>query len=149
MKLEILMGTQRSHFAYRLAWENSSAERIPYLPLLLRDLITATEANKTFVDEPNPATSAAQTNNTNSMSKVKPSHINWRKFEIMGDVIVGVQRAQSAPYPNLPRNDDVRHWLLDLKITKDDEEIYERSVQLESAPSQGDRRRFNWFKSGA
>jgi hypothetical protein len=41
LKLEILMGTQKSHFAYRLAWENSSAERIPYLPLHRRDLVSA------------------------------------------------------------------------------------------------------------
>lgn len=48
MKLEILMGTQKSHFAYRLAWENSSGERIPYIPLHRRDLVSASEGNSTF-----------------------------------------------------------------------------------------------------
>lgn len=51
MKLEILMGTQKSHFAYRLAWENSSGERIPYLPLHRRDLVSAAEGNSTFVGD--------------------------------------------------------------------------------------------------
>lgn len=102
MRLEILMGTQRSHFAYRLAWENTSTERIPFLPLHRRDLVSAEEGNRTFVGE-------------------KVDRINWGKFEIMGDVIVGIQRSQGTPYPNISRNLDVQRLVLDGKFSKDDD----------------------------
>ncbi|CAK4030556.1 related to Ras guanyl-nucleotide exchange factor [Lecanosticta acicola] len=117
MKLEILMSASRSHFAYRLAWENSSSERIPYLPLHRRDLATAEEGNKTFLDR-------------------EGERINWKKFEIMGDVIVGMQRAQGMPYKSLgePKgNETIRELVLDVKLIKDEEDLYDRSVQLEPA----------------
>lgn len=136
MKLEILMGTQKSHFAYRLAWENSSGERIPYLPLHRRDLVSAAEGNSTFVGDkkgppafsPHPGVSVFQGAVGSRDSREAPpggvvgkERINWRKFEIMGEVIVGVQRAQGTPYPTLQRSDDVRQLILDAKIVKDDD----------------------------
>lgn len=160
MKLEILMGTQKSYFAYRLAWENSSTERIPYIPLLLGDLFSASKGNSTFVGDkkslsaisPHPGAPVFQSAIASRDSKEAPpggvvgkERINWRKFEIMGEVIVGVQRAQGTPYPVLPKNDDVRALILDLKFVKSDDELYDRSVQLEAAGA-GDRRRFNWFQ---
>ena len=96
------MGTQKSHFAYRLAWSNTSTERIPFLPLHRRDLVAAEEGNRTFVDD-------------------SESRINWRKFEIMGEVIAGIQRSQSTPYTNIPRHDEVQRLVLDTKICKDDD----------------------------
>ena len=106
MKLEILMAPSKSHGAYRLAWENSSAERIPYLPLLRRDLVGAEEANKTFVgDERN-------------------GKINWKKFEIQGEVLVSMQKAQGMPYRNLigqRPQDQVRELVLDVKIFADED----------------------------
>ncbi|KAF2803465.1 ras GEF [Mytilinidion resinicola] len=160
MKLEILMGTQKSHFAYRLAWENSSGERIPYLPLHRRDLVSAAEGNATFVGDkrgppaanPHPGVSVFQGAAGSRDSREAPpggvagkERINWRKFEIMGEVIVGVQKAQGTPYPPFGRNEDVRSLLLDVKVVKDDDELYDRSVQLEAAGA-ADRRRFNWFQ---
>ncbi|KAK7553456.1 ras guanine nucleotide exchange factor domain-containing protein [Phyllosticta citricarpa] len=183
MKLEILMSTQKSHFAYRLAWENSSGERIPYLPLHRRDLVSAAEGNATFVAEPsrrpsaNPqvamvkaanadggaakaeAESAAKLqavlNRTGQQEKEAPpggiegrERINWKKFAIMGEVIVGIQRAQGVPYPNIARNDDIKSLVLDLRICKDDDELYDRSTCLEAIGAAGEqRRRFaNWFR---
>ncbi|KXT07352.1 hypothetical protein AC578_426 [Pseudocercospora eumusae] len=116
LKLEILMAPSRSHFAYRLAWENSSTERIPYLPLHRRDLATAEEGNKTFIGDE------------------KDGRINWKKFEIMGDVIVSLQRAQGMPYKNLgglAGNKEIKELVLDVKLMKDEEELYERSVACE------------------
>ncbi|KAL1623489.1 hypothetical protein SLS54_004479 [Diplodia seriata] len=161
MKLEILMGTQKSHFAYRLAWENSSGERIPYLPLHRRDLVSAAEGNSTFVNDPQRrasnagllggSTSPRQTANAEALSaltgnagnaaalqaalnrssaqekEAPPSgvegkeRINWKKFAIMGEVIVGMQRAQGFPYPNIARHDDVKSMVLDVRICKDDD----------------------------
>ncbi|KAF2470591.1 ras GEF [Lindgomyces ingoldianus] len=160
MKLEILMGTQKSYFAYRLAWDNSSLHRIPYIPLHRRDLVSASEGNSTFVGDkkpapafsPHPGISVFQGAPGNRDSREAPpggvvgkERINWRKFEIMGEVIVGVQRAQGTPYPTLPKNDSIRNLLLDVQIVKDDDDLYDRSVQLEAAGA-GERPRFNWFR---
>lgn len=187
MKLEILMGTQKSHFAYRLAWENSSGERIPYIPLHRRDLVSASEGNSTFIGDknklpsaftPHPGVSVFQGAPGNRDSREAPpggvtgkERINWRKFEIMGEVIVGVQRAQGTPYPSGGKNEEIRNLILDVKISKDDDvcipllslhpltlpfvgayadeatqDLYERSVQLEAAGA-GEKKRFvNWFR---
>lgn len=99
------MGTEKSHFAYRLAWENSSTEKIPFLPLHLRDLVSAEEGNRTFVGQ-------------------NSDRINWRKFEIMGDVVLAIQQSQKNPFPNYQRNDDVQRLLLDTKLGKDEEVSY-------------------------
>jgi hypothetical protein len=47
--------------------------------------------------------------------------INWKKFEIMGEVVVGVQRAQGTPYPSWPKCEEVRNLILDVKISRDEE----------------------------
>ena len=107
LKLEILMGTGKSHFAYRLAWENSSIERIPYIPLHLRDLMSASQGNRTFLTE--------------LVDPDGPVRINWKKFEIMGEVVVGIQRAQEVPYPKLERNEEAKSLLLECKLVKDDD----------------------------
>ena len=105
-RLEILMSPAKSHAPYRLAWENSSSERIPYLPLHRRDLVSASEGNKTFVGDD------------------KDGKINWKKFEIMGEVIVGMQRAQGLPYKGLGGsrgNEQIKELVLDVKLVKDEE----------------------------
>ncbi|EED16774.1 Ras guanyl-nucleotide exchange factor RasGEF, putative [Talaromyces stipitatus ATCC 10500] len=102
LRLVILMSTQKSHFAYRLAWDNSFGERIPFLPLHRRDLVSAEEGNKTFVGE-------------------NKDRINWKKFEIMGEVVLAIQRSQRTPYPYIQRNEEVQRLVLDAKMF--DEEI--------------------------
>ncbi|PWY85359.1 ras GEF [Aspergillus eucalypticola CBS 122712] len=104
MRLVILMGTQKSHFAYRLAWDNSFAERIPFLPLHRRDLVSAEEGNKTFVGD-------------------NKNRINWRKFEVMGEVVLGIQRSQKTPYPHMSRYEEVERLILEIKLSGDDEGI--------------------------
>lgn len=142
MKLEILMSTQKSHFAYRLAWDNSSGERIPYLPLLRRDLVSAAQGNSTFVADrksqeslsvhPGTAvfTGRAESREAPPSGVMGKERINWRKFEIMGEVIVGVQRAQGTPYPPLQKNDEVRGLLLDVKLVEDDEVCPHAAIEL-------------------
>jgi hypothetical protein len=106
LKLEILMAHSRSHAAYRLAWENTNGERIPYLPLHLRDLATAEQGNATFVGDE------------------KDGRVNWKKFEIMGEVVVSMQRAQGMPYRNLVGGKGdvyIKELILDVKIEKDDD----------------------------
>lgn len=106
MRLVILMGTQRSHFAYRLAWENSFSERIPFLPLHRRDLVSAEEGNKTFLDD--------SVNNSKA-------RINWKKFEVMGEIVLGIQRSQQTPHAYMQRCEEVQRMLLDTKLSGDEE----------------------------
>lgn len=122
LKLEILMGYSRSHSAYRLAWENSSSERIPYLPLHRRDLVSAEEGNATFI------------------GAEKDGRINWKKFEVIGEVIVSMQRAQGMPYKGLGGGrgeTQIKELVLDVKLEKDEEVLYERSLQCEPAANSG------------
>lgn len=100
--LALLMGTQKSHFAYRLAWENSSLPRIPFMPLHRRDLVSAEEGSKTFVG-PNG------------------DRINWKKFEVLGEVLLPIMKSQGQPYPNLQRHDACKELVLDCRVTTDDE----------------------------
>lgn len=102
MRLEILMGTQKSHFAYRLAWANSSCGRIPFLPLHRRDLVFAEEGNQTYFDG-------------------DTERINWKKFDVMGEIIVGIQKSQGTPYPSMNRNEEIQRLILNGKIPKDDD----------------------------
>ena len=101
-KLLILMGTQKSHFAYRLGWENSPLPRIPYIPLHRRDLVSAEEGNKTFVGP-------------------HGDRINWKKFEVLGDVLLPIMKSQGTAYPNLAKQDTVRELILGCRMPTDDE----------------------------
>lgn len=100
--LVVLMGTQKSHFAYRLAWENSSLPRIPFIPLHRRDLVSAEEGSRTFVG-------------------AEGERINWKKFEVLSEVILPIMKSQVVPYPNLRRRDDIRELILDCKMPTDEE----------------------------
>lgn len=101
-RLVILMGTQKSHFAYRLAWENSPLPRIPFIPLTRRDLVSAEEGSRTFIG-------------------ANGERINWKKFEVLSEVILPIMKSQTTPYPNLTKNEAVRTLILDCLIPTDDE----------------------------
>ena len=103
MRLEILMGSQKSHSAYRLAWTNTPTQRIPFLPLHLRDLVLAEQGNRTYV------------------AGAEGERINWKKFEIMGEVIIGIQRSQEVPYPVFNKNEDVQRLVLDGHFCEDED----------------------------
>jgi hypothetical protein len=106
MKLEILMTPSRSYQAYRLAWDNSSSERIPYIPVHLRDLTTAQQGNSTFIGDE------------------QTGRINWKKFEVMGEVIVSLQKAQGLPYRGLGSGrvgEQARELIMDVRIEKDED----------------------------
>ncbi|MCJ1313387.1 hypothetical protein MMC25_007065 [Agyrium rufum] len=123
MRLEILMGTSKSSFAYRLAWENTPPDgRIPFLPLHRRDLVSVQAGNKTFCDE-------------------AEKRINWKKFEVMGDVVVGLQASQGCwglggsqadgPEALRRRDQGIERFFLEVGFAKDDEELHSRSLQVE------------------
>lgn len=101
-RLVILMGTQKSHFAYRLAWENSPLPRIPFIPLHRRDLVSAEEGSKTFVGP-------------------SDDRINWKKFEVLGEVLLPIMKSQGTAYPNLSRHDTAGDLILGCCMPMDDE----------------------------
>ncbi|CZT08758.1 related to aimless RasGEF (aleA) [Rhynchosporium graminicola] len=128
-QLVILMGTQKSHSTYRLAWENSSLPRIPFIPLHRRDLVSAEQGSRTFVGSNN-------------------ERINWKKFEILAEVILPIMKSHVVPYPNLSKHESSRELILDCKMNVDDEESYQRSLQLESSSGTSDvgKKKFPWFQ---
>ncbi|EHK96893.1 putative Ras guanine nucleotide exchange factor A [Glarea lozoyensis 74030] len=101
-RLVLLMGSQKSHFAYRLAWENSPLPRIPFIPLHRRDLVSAEEGSRTFVGQ-------------------NGERINWKKFEVLSEVILPIMKSQVMPYPNLSRHEGAREMILDCLMPVDDE----------------------------
>ncbi|KAF7562716.1 hypothetical protein G7046_g1415 [Stylonectria norvegica] len=128
-RLVILMGTQKSHFAYRLAWENSPLPRIPFIPLHRRDLVSAEEGSKTFVG-------------------AEGDRINWKKFEVLGEVLLPIMKSQGTAYPNLAKHDTARELILGCRMPTDDEDIYQRSVQVESGSgglAEPPKKKFPWF----
>ncbi|KAK1761387.1 ras guanine nucleotide exchange factor A [Echria macrotheca] len=128
-RLVLLMGTQKSHFAYRLAWENSPLPRIPFMPLHRRDLVSAEEGSRTFVGPNN-------------------DRINWKKFEVLGEVLLPIMKSQGQPYQNLHRHDLTRELILDCRMMSDEEELYQRSLQVEPASGSGaesSKKKFPWL----
>lgn len=101
-RLGLLMGTQKSHFAYRLAWENSPLPRIPFMALHRRDLVSADEGSRTFVGP-------------------LGDRINWKKFDILGEVLLPIMKSQGTPYPNLNRHEMSRELILDCRMSMDEE----------------------------
>lgn len=77
MRMELLMGTHKGHTKYRLAWENTRTERIPAIPVLRRDLVSADEGNKTFLED---------------------GRINWNKFQVMGEIVQHITQSQENPH---------------------------------------------------
>ncbi|KAF5015610.1 hypothetical protein F66182_13000, partial [Fusarium sp. NRRL 66182] len=82
-------------------------------------LVSAEEGNKTFDGD-------------------HKDRINWKKFEIMDDVVLAIQRSQRTPYPYIQKNEEVQRMVLDAKMF-DEEELYSRSVQVEPAGGAIDR----------
>jgi hypothetical protein len=144
LKLEILMSSQKSHFAYRLAWENTPGARIPYLPLHRRDLVSASAGNRTFIG----IDDKQQEELWLKGEADKNVWINWKKFEIMGEVIVSMQRAQGQPDPlaGLGKSDEIRALVTDTDIAKDEDVLYDRSIAVEPGGATSNKRRFQWFQ---
>jgi hypothetical protein len=101
MRLELLMGTHMSHAKYRLAWENTSTQRVPFLPLHRRDLVSAEEGNRTFLQD--------------------GEKINWNKFQVMGDVLMIIDKSQATPYHDLVRNQLVEKLIRDAVSSMNDD----------------------------
>ncbi|KAI1173162.1 RAP guanine nucleotide exchange factor 4 [Nemania sp. FL0916] len=128
-RLAILMSTAKGYFAYRLAWENSPLPRIPFIPLHRKDLVSAEEGSITFIGP-------------------QGDRLNWKKFEVLGEVILPIMKSQSTPYPNLSRHEEAKELILDCLMPTDEDDIYQRSVQVESTSGTAvdlSKKKFPWF----
>lgn len=97
MRLGILMSLQKSHAAYRMAWENSFSGRIPLLPRIQEDLTKAANANTTMIGD----------------------NVNWAKFEVLGETVVSIQQSQEQPYQfpeRTARSREITKMLLETKV---------------------------------
>jgi hypothetical protein len=136
-RLEILMGTAKGHAAYRLAWENTTIKgRIPYMPVVLSDLVAADSSGPIFIDQPEKedAMSPVSISSDDRNSRL----INWHKFARMGEVIHVLESAQASIEKHMADdatlNETVRSLLLDTAVD-DDDELYARSCAVEPPAS--------------
>ena len=102
LRLTILMSHSRSHTAYRMAWDNSSAERIPFIPLIRQDLTKAEMGNRTWVGP-------------------DADRIHWKKFQVMGEVVLGLQESQQKQYNFPKRNEDLTKMILETRVLEGSE----------------------------
>lgn len=112
MRLGILMSLQKSHAAYRMAWENSFSERIPLLPRIQEDLTKAANANTTMIGE----------------------NINWAKFEVLGETVVSIQQSQEQPYQfpgRTTRSREITKMLLETKILQGTEVSFSHATHYD------------------
>ena len=103
------MGLSRGHAAYRLAWENSFNERIPFIPLLRQDLTLASNGMSTWI--------AGEKQGLG----IEERKINWRKFEVMGEVIVMIQNSQMSGYKFGPRDEEIVKLILETRVLEGSE----------------------------
>jgi hypothetical protein len=47
--------------------------------------------------------------------------INWKKFEVLGEVLLPIMKSQGQPYPNLRTHEAAREMILDCRMPTDDE----------------------------
>lgn len=147
-KWDILMSTHKGYSAYRLAFENSPKERIPFLPVHRRDLVAAEEGNPTFLDE-------------------AKTQINWRKFEIIGGILSSVTRCHEFPYRDLTPSYEIQSLLQRTVVASSEDvstrdrpvypstcqpadclqELWERSIKLEepNGASNESKKKFAWL----
>ena len=121
MKLEILMSTHKGHFAYRLAWENTQSERVPFFALHRRDLVLASEGNKPVAEK-------------GTENDPETRMINLKSVEIIGEILCGIHKAQTTPYNEFKANEEVESLILDISLIKDEDELFARSKKLEPNP---------------
>jgi hypothetical protein len=76
--------------------------RVPFIPLHRRDLVSAEEGSRTFVG-------------------ANGERINWKKFEVLAEVLLPIMKSQVVPYPNLAKRDPANELILDCRMYADDE----------------------------
>ncbi|KAJ3035055.1 hypothetical protein HK097_004314, partial [Rhizophlyctis rosea] len=112
--LEKLMSSEKSFGNYRAALKRSEMPCLPYLGVFLRDLLYIDEANK---------------------DRRADGTVNLPKFLLMGDIIMMIKSFQVRPY-KAPQDINVASLILGQPVMED-EEAYQRSLELEPRTASG------------
>ncbi|KAI9482763.1 MAG: ras guanine nucleotide exchange factor domain-containing protein [Benjaminiella poitrasii] len=116
LDLEILMNSERSFYHYRAKLrEATERPSIPYLGVHQQDLVSLNQANK---------------------DKTRDGKIHWKKFVLMGEVIIDIIRCQQSVSkdkrrikPDFTILGFIQEFGLKRLLTED--ERYEKSIKLE------------------
>ena len=109
-ELHSLMDTELNWTKYRSALLNAPPPKIPYLGLVLTDLV--------FIEDGN-------------QDRLESGHINWVKCERLAECLHQVQLCQQSQYVITPNENLVDVYVLELAKTSTEREAYERSLVVE------------------
>lgn len=107
-------------------------------PLLNREFSTSSKSGSTISSA---TLTSSKSGSTDSSATLTPSlatppgsgrKVNWPKFAVMGDTLTVLRKAQSIPYTGFAPNEAVKAALLDVRLCKDDDQLWERSLALEA-----------------
>lgn len=114
----------------------------------------STKSSATLVSSKSGSTSSSATLTSRSAApSASARKVNWPKFAVMGETLTILRKAQSIPYTGFASNEAIKAALLDVKLCKDDDQLWERSLALEaggpSAVGEGQRAQVkNWIQDG-
>ncbi|XP_062848430.1 rap guanine nucleotide exchange factor 5b isoform X2 [Trichomycterus rosablanca] len=112
-ELESLTDPSFNHKAYRDAFRKMKPPKIPFLPLLLKDITFIHEGNKTFLD----------------------NLVNFQKLHMMADLVRIIRQCQTDHMGNMSNqkdNPEVRTYINYLHIIDNQQTLFELSHRLET-----------------
>ena len=109
-ELHSIMDTELNWTRYRQALLNAPPPKIPYLGLILTDLVFIEDGNK---------------------DRLPSGHINWVKCECLAASLHQVQLCQQSTYPITPNDTLVDSYVLEQAKTLTEREAYDRSLVVE------------------
>ncbi|KAB5586968.1 hypothetical protein PHYPO_G00007580 [Pangasianodon hypophthalmus] len=112
-ELESLTDPSFNHKAYRDAFKKMKSPKIPFLPLLLKDITFIHEGNKTFLD----------------------NLVNFEKLHMMADMVRVIRHCQTDHMGNMltqKESPDVKVYINYLHIIDNQQTLFELSHRLET-----------------
>ncbi|XP_060777762.1 rap guanine nucleotide exchange factor 5b isoform X2 [Neoarius graeffei] len=112
-ELESLTDPSFNHKAYRDAFKKMKSPKIPFLPLLLKDITFIHEGNKTFLDH----------------------LVNFEKLHMMADMVRVIRHCQTDHMGNMlsqKESPDVRAYINYLHIIDNQQTLFELSHRIET-----------------
>ncbi|XP_027005069.1 rap guanine nucleotide exchange factor 5b isoform X1 [Tachysurus fulvidraco] len=112
-ELESLTDPSFNHKAYRDAFKKMKSPKIPFLPLLLKDITFIHEGNKTFLD----------------------NLVNFEKLHMMADMVRVIRHCQTDHMGNMlsqKESPDVKAYINYLHIIDNQQTLFELSHRLET-----------------
>ncbi|XP_062853655.1 rap guanine nucleotide exchange factor 4-like isoform X3 [Trichomycterus rosablanca] len=113
-EFESLLDASRNHRMYRLTMAKMEPPIIPYMPLLIKDMMFVHEGNKTFVD----------------------GMVNFEKMHLIANTIRTVRHCKSQPFnpettPASKNPQEVRNYVRQLSVIDNQKTLSQLSFRLE------------------